>query len=428
MANSCINVKYIYSACIVTETPDLKVLHDPWFTEGIYDGAWYHFPRVSDPLDSIGDVDAIYISHIHPDHYDPVFLRSYFKKYGEKKIFIGNFRNNYLQKKMISDGFTPMVLVNQYVENKTCIEIIPCESGSLSDVDSYLILKYQEGNKFHCIVNANDVIFDDEIISNLKVRAGNVDIFLCGFTGAGPYPQTYFDSNDPILNIEAENKKKTFFMRYKKTTDSINAKINIPFAGKYLLGGKLSSMNFNRGVSDPIEVLDFDKKAIVLSDNGGAIDTASFISNNSRTVPYPKFELDQAIKNLQNKKMDYELLFDLDKICLLPLKRLLSVANKKAFEKSEYSEDYFICIHIPESQIALININRNGENTVRFINENQTLPKNRSEIFIDARYLFGLLTGIYHWNNAEIGSQYQVRRVPNIFNRSVQHYLNFLSV
>ena len=36
----------------------------------------------------------------------------------------------------------------------------------------------------------------------------------------------------------------------------------------------------------------------------------------------------------------------------------------------------------------------------------------RCEIFIDPRYLFGLLTRLYHWNNAEVGSQYRARRVP----------------
>ena len=54
-----IEVKYIYSSCIVTETPDIKILHDPWFTDGIYDGSWFQFPKVEDPIKSIGDVDII---------------------------------------------------------------------------------------------------------------------------------------------------------------------------------------------------------------------------------------------------------------------------------------------------------------------------------------------------------------------------------
>jgi len=54
------------------------------------------------------------------------------------------------------------------------------------------------------------------------------------------------------------------------------------------------------------------------------------------------------------------------------------------------------------------------------------LPEPRSELDIDPRYLFGLLAGIYHWNNAEVGSQYRTRRTPNTFNRKAQSYLTFL--
>ena len=66
----------------------MKILNDPWFSEGIYDGSWFHFPKVSDPLNSIGDVDMIYVSHVHPDHYDSKFLSEYFLKYGKKKLLI----------------------------------------------------------------------------------------------------------------------------------------------------------------------------------------------------------------------------------------------------------------------------------------------------------------------------------------------------
>ena len=60
-----IKVSYIYSACIIIETEDCKILCDPWFTEGIYDGSWFHFPKVDDPVKLIREVDFIYISHTH---------------------------------------------------------------------------------------------------------------------------------------------------------------------------------------------------------------------------------------------------------------------------------------------------------------------------------------------------------------------------
>jgi hypothetical protein len=52
-----------------------------------------------------------------------------------------------------------------------------------------------------------------------------------------------------------------------------------------------------------------------------------------------------------------------------------------------------------------------------------------SEIKIDYRYFYGLLTTVYHWNNAEVGSHYFVNRYPlKNFKPKVQGYLNFFSV
>jgi UDP-MurNAc hydroxylase len=133
-----INLRYIYSACIITKTPDVVILHDPWFTEGIYDGSWYHYPKINDPLTSIGDVDYIYISHIHPDHYDCDFLKSYFNKYGVKKVLIANHSPNHLAGKMRADGIESTILIEPLIIGKTSIEIIPHQTGSSSDIDSVL--------------------------------------------------------------------------------------------------------------------------------------------------------------------------------------------------------------------------------------------------------------------------------------------------
>jgi len=72
-------VKYISSACLQIQTLDIRILTDPWFTQGIYDGAWFSFPYI-DPFDFINEPDYIYVSHIHPDHYDPEFIHKIFEK------------------------------------------------------------------------------------------------------------------------------------------------------------------------------------------------------------------------------------------------------------------------------------------------------------------------------------------------------------
>ena len=149
-------VRYIYSACIEIETTNnLRILCDPWFSEGIYDGSWYHFPKIKDPLKIIRNPDLIYISHIHPDHYDPNFLKKLFKKYGEKKILIPKYSKNYLFIKSKFDIIktTP---IDYFKYKGVNIHIVPNETGSDSDIDSALIVN----DKKTTVLNLNDCIWN----------------------------------------------------------------------------------------------------------------------------------------------------------------------------------------------------------------------------------------------------------------------------
>lgn len=423
-----IDVRYIYSACVVTQTPDVRILHDPWFTEGIYDGAWFHYPEVKDPIASIGDVDLVYVSHIHPDHYDPTFLKNYFAVYGEKEVIIADHRPNHLVGKMRADGIRASILSNVRKVGHTSIEIVPQETGSKSDIDSALILKYWDGDREHCALNANDIVFDDDMTDTVVSRAGVVDILLCGYTGAGPYPQTYFDIGDPRLPVEAEKKRHAFFNRYKRLTSAVDAKVNIPFAGKYLLGGKLTRLNEYRGVADATEILEFDDRAMILADDGGEISTVDLRPTGLRTTKYPLADVQRREREISAYQMDYERLMRAEEIHQLPIKRLLAVAARKASKDSECVNDYFFVFRLPEEEVAVVNANRNADLPVVFVDASAPLPEPRSEINIDMRYLFGLLANVYHWNNAEVGSQYETRRVPNEFNRTAQAFLTFLRV
>jgi len=424
-----ITVRYIYSACVVTSTPDVVILHDPWFTDGIYDGSWFQYPKVEKPLDSIGDVDLIYVSHIHPDHYDAKFLKSYFSRYGIKKVIIADHKPNYLAKKMQSDGIEPTILESSITVGKTAIQIVPYVTGSISDIDSAIVIKYiSSDKKRHCVVNANDIAFDDFLVKKLKEISGNVDILLCGHTGAGPYPQTYFDPSDPHLAIESSKKKSMFFERYRKLIATMAAKVNVPFAGKYVLGGKLVGLNPFRGVADPVEVLAFDDKAIVLADDGGEIDTSTLKATECRTAKYSDLDLQLRLEAISKNKMDYERLIALDEIHQLPIKRLLVTAAKNAQRKTESDKSYFFCIGLGEKEYAVLDVKKNSNKSIYFTRDSNNLPTPRSEIIIDQRYLFGLLAGIYHWNNAEVGSQYRTRRVPNTYKQAAQRYLDFLAI
>ena len=44
-------VQIVYSACCVIRTQDTQILCDPWFTQGIHGGTWFHNPILEKPID-----------------------------------------------------------------------------------------------------------------------------------------------------------------------------------------------------------------------------------------------------------------------------------------------------------------------------------------------------------------------------------------
>jgi UDP-MurNAc hydroxylase len=421
-----IRVNMIYSACITIETRDCKILCDPWFTDGIFDGAWYLYSNDKDPFSAIGDCDYIYISHIHSDHYDPVFLRKYFEKFGEKLLVIGDFESNYLEKSIQQDGFKYQVNTEPLKLGQTVVSVYPHETGSPSDIDSACLVEYFGEDRVHRVLNINDCIFDPVFLSKFS-EFGQLDILLLSYTGAGPYPQTYFELNDPELLVAAQLKKSQFIEQYLKIAEMVPSKFRIPFAGQYLLGGNLSHLNFHRGVSDSYEIGQIDSSAVVLNDYEGSIDTVSFTATGTKQSPTNVQMIEQRINEIKKQPMVYEAIPEW-MISNKVLVSLLSSALIRALRKSECNQDYFFCFKLPEGNSAIINAKKDCGIPVVITSGELEAYTPRSEVTVDYRYLFGLLTGVFHWNNAESGSHLQVRRIPNIFSRDAQNFLNFLTV
>ena len=63
--------QFIGNACgIFTGSNGTTILCDPWLVDGVFEGSWHHFPKLKTTFDDVQNIDAIYISHLHPDHFD----------------------------------------------------------------------------------------------------------------------------------------------------------------------------------------------------------------------------------------------------------------------------------------------------------------------------------------------------------------------
>lgn len=423
-------VKYISSACLQIQTSDFCILTDPWFTQGIYDGSWFSYPKI-EPFDFIDEPDYIYVSHIHPDHYDPEFIHKTFERFGTKPVLIPDFEKNYLLLKGKSDGIE-LIPTRELNIGNTSLFIEENDMGSVSDIDSALIIHDKNANT--TILNLNDCVFNEphvnklnQIISNL---GGKLDLIAVGFTGAGPYPQTYFDINNQreILISKANEKKHHGFNRYQAFTDFFDASYNLPFAGEYVLGGEKVQLNEFKGNPDAFEVISFDPKAIVFN-TGGTIDLQTGVMKNLRKKAYSKSSISNRLEEIKSAKMNYEVEFTMppEKI---NFHRLMKLASANAQNKSEIDFPYHFIFSITSGASVLQRFMLNCENgdlsTIEI--DKEIAFDEYSEIFTDFRLMFGLLTGFYHWNNADVGSLYSTRRYPiDNFRLNVQGYLNFFT-
>ena len=79
---------------IFTRSRDTKILCDPWIVDGVFEGSWFHYPPLTTKVVDLQNVDAIYVSHIHPDHYD----ERYFDFSKDMSLIILNEGRNFLKK------------------------------------------------------------------------------------------------------------------------------------------------------------------------------------------------------------------------------------------------------------------------------------------------------------------------------------------
>lgn len=410
-------VRYIYSACIVIETPDIRVCCDPWFTDGIYDGAWFQFPKVLNPVQSLGPIDFIFVSHIHPDHYDPMWIKTILKANPLAKILIGTKNQRHLEKKMNRDGFNPEKF-DEIIVGQTKIACFPNFEEQVESIDSALVIKFND----QCVVNLNDCPFDKEQVSAIVdfCSGSRIAAFL-PYAGAGPYPQRYlFESEQERVN-EASNKKDKFLDLFSHYVDELKPQFAVPFAGQYFLGGSLQRFNETRGVPDALEAARrFPGVGVVLQEEVGTIDLGEGEVHGVRTE---LVNIKAAMEYLSGSELQV-LPYENEVMPLAEgLFRDLEVALSRALERSRLRIDVWVTIPLGDGTFGCLKP-LDGVPVQRLKSLESCLP--REEIYVDIRHLSGLLHRRYHWNNAEIGSHFDFRRVGMSYSKELYDFLSFL--
>ena len=104
--NPKLSFEFIGNACgIFIGNNGTKIICDPWIVDGVFDGSWFHYPPLKTIFDDIKNVDAIYISHLHPDHFD----ERHFKFELNIPILVLDDGPNFLIKKLENLGYKNLI-------------------------------------------------------------------------------------------------------------------------------------------------------------------------------------------------------------------------------------------------------------------------------------------------------------------------------
>ena len=421
-------LEYIYSACVLISTEDCKILCDPWFTPGAFGGTWFHFPyKKTEPKD-IGFCDYVYVSHIHTDHYDHIWLKDYLKVFPKSKVIIADWsRINPLSLKMKRDNIKNVEVTNIDHKN-TNITLFPHDNGSPSDIDSALIVTTSKGQ----VVNMNDCIWDRNFYEKINNFSNDINknhafkVGLFSYTGAGAYPHTYWYGKDE-LKEKSEIQKNKLLEHYKSKTNILKCDMNIPFAGQFLLGGESSKYNEFRGICDATEVYKFDSKACVLEEyKEGFVDLNIGSAVGVRKNKFDNLLIKERIKEISLFKPDFEKKISSSLASEIRIKTLVEIAFKKAFKRLNSKIDYCYYLNIENKEFYTLDLKKGliTEGIIKI----KDLEVITHEIYIQRNLLISLLLGIEHWDNAEKGSMYMSLRNPDKFIRKAQSFLHFFCI
>ena len=392
---------------LLLEGKNSKVLCDPWITFNNQSiSGFYNFPKCSYTQKQVTEIkpDFIYISHTHPDHYDPPTLSLFDKN---TPILVADYDINFTDKMLRNIGFKDVRVVCKKEGNKLNADDKIWVEPSLSnpEVDSIAVFKI-DGIK---AINANDNVFHEAQCKSITNKVKGIDVGLIPSASHGPFPmffENFTDNEKEILSEQRSLKLKNTFVDYIK---SINPKYVVPIAGGVIAYGNKAKLYSYSGISGRKEVVDYALKKVdfipILLSEGNSYDFAVG----------KKFG--QYIEKIHSEETEY-----IQELCNIPsnfgpngffyiaphqrtdLSRLLKLARTNQIKwqniKNTISKIVYF-FDVGESELYRLSL---GDDTVKKIKE-ENITDDKYEIYrMPYELLLGMLIRQYIWSN--INTQY----------------------
>lgn len=420
---------FIANACgIFTGSEGTKVLCDPWLIDGVFEGSWCHYPPLSILPQDLENVDAIYISHIHPDHFDQRSLKFFDVTI---PILILKRERNFLLERLNSLGYLNIFefedgTTESFREFRITM-FAPFTKHNFHDaefgniIDSAMVIECGGLTAF----NANDNTPTPEACNHLRNRFGTIDLAMLNYNAAGPYPSCFSNLTDLEKESEHHRILNRNFDYMCELLAVLSPRAVLPFAGAYVIGGPQAYKNNYLGTTNwdvcAAEVLARrPEERVCLLREGDTLDILSLTNDK----PYDPIDLDSQAKyiDLVLKELRYEWEFD-DAPLVAELLVDLEIASSRMLSRGKK-----FGISVQTKVVLNLDGNNNVAITPQFeISSNYRLDSEHILICsLNPKLLRRILDRKANWNNAEIGCHIDFFRSPNEYEPDLHTLLQFL--
>jgi UDP-MurNAc hydroxylase len=433
-------LKLYRSATVGININGFKILQDPWLTDGAYYGSWVHYPTydLDANLDEINSYNAIYVSHIHPDHCDDQTMKKINK---DIPVYIHKFHAKFLKAKLERFGFKVIeiengdrteisnnVFLNIFAADncnpELCYKFLGCADpnikGESQQIDTMCVID----DGISTLMNVNDCPIDlaRSTFHKIQNQYKKIDILLVGYQNASPYPQCFDNLKINEKDLVGKKVANNCLNKALSFIESLKPKYFIPFAGTYVLAGKLSSLNKFRHVPNIDQAYDYLESNQKYS-KAIRINPETSFNLNTKTVSKKFIKFDESkyqnfIKKISKLNLDYENdpIPSFEKIFDLSKKAFKKFLEKKLMNNINLSTDIFIDL---EDKLIKLPYDKNELEIVEAdkFQSDRKFVKYKTDIRLFKRLLLG--PRYAHWNNAEIGSHINFFRNPDVFERNV---------
>ena len=417
--------EFIGNACgIFTGQEGTRVLCDPWIANGVFEGSWYHYPPLSTTPADVLDVDAVYVSHLHPDHFDERFFN--FDK--TIPIIALEHGHNFLRKKLLELGYNNLVLIKDgetvAFKEFTITLFAPftrnnfheAEVGNL--IDSAMVIECNGVKAF----NANDNTPTPEACVSLKERFGTIDLAMINYNAAGPYPASFANLSDDEKRSEHDRILDRNIAYMHNLVETLAPRMVLPFAGAYILGGYLSRLNDYLGTTtwdvcaQKLNEIGLTSTEVVRLREHDVLNIESGTSS-PEYVPLSPEHLQQYIQQVSGDKYPHELDSAPNSAQIIADLETASDRMRQRMARAGISSDRTVTIDVDGSAIQI---------HPTFSTDTDLNATPRLACSLDPRLLRRILDRVSHWNNSEIGCHVEFNRVPNEYQPDLHTALQFL--